>query len=80
MKVFNAKQVQSRPSFVYRSACRGPIKITHRNFGDMILISPDSIFSTHQHIDGTVTIHLRSIPYEILKKAAANNSEGKELT
>ena len=39
MKTFTAKTLHDNPSEVYRAAVKEPVKITHRYFGSMILIS-----------------------------------------
>jgi hypothetical protein len=41
----------------------------------MILISPESIFSSHQYIDGSVRVHLRSLPEEIVNREKSPQSE-----
>lgn len=41
MITFSAKQLHENPSKVYQAAAKGPVKITHRNFGEMILSSSD---------------------------------------
>ena len=42
MKTFTAKQLHDNPSEVYREAVKGPVKVTHKHHGDLILSSEEN--------------------------------------
>lgn len=68
MKRFNAKQLHENPAKIYTEAHREPVEIEHKNHGVFVLLSPVQILSKHTHLDGTVSLNLRSFEARPMKK------------